>query len=385
MKPEPISRIPSPPGKGERARVRGYASRGNRLPLTPTLSPLSRGEGVFLKSPLLKLSQQKYSSLCALCVLCGCLVLLLPVATNNSFAQAWPTKSLRVVVPFTAASATDTIARIVSERLGAQFGHNVVVENRPGAGGTIGVGTVARAEPDGYSILVHSSSFTVTPTTYPNTSYNTLRDFSGITPLANLPNVLVIAPSRNIRSVKDLVAAAKAKPGTLTYASAGAGSATQLNAERFRLGAGFEGVHVPFKGTPEALTEILTGRVDYYFCPVISVLQFIKDGKLLALAAGSSKRSSALPEVLTTLEAGIPNSDYNFYVGMMLPSKTPRAVVDTLHKNVVTALQTPDTKERLAKLGAEPMLMKPAEFDAYIRKEITSNAALVKAAGVTTN
>jgi tripartite-type tricarboxylate transporter receptor subunit TctC len=312
--------------------------------------------------------------------------LLFAVALQTpALAQTWPAKSLRVVVPFTAASATDTIARIVAERLTQQFGQTLVVENRPGAGGTIGVGTVARAEPDGYTLLVHSSSFTVTPTTYPNTPYNTERDFSGITPLANLPNVLVIAPSKNIRSVKELVASAKAKPGTLTYASAGAGSATQLNAERFRLGAGFEGVHVPFKGTPEALTEILTGRVDYYFCPVISVLQFIKEGKLLALAAGSSKRSSALPEVPTTLEAGVPNSDYNFYVGMMVPSKTPRAIVDTLHKNVVIALQTPDTRERLAKLGAEPMLMTPAEFDTHIRKEIASNAALVKAAGVTAN
>ena len=244
---------------------------------------------------------------------------------------------------------------------------------------------MARAEPDGYSLLVHSSSFTVTPTTYPNTPYDTLRDFSGVTPLGNLPNVLVIAPSKNIRSVKELVAAAKAKPGTLTYASAGAGSATQLNAERFRLGAGIEGVHVPFKGTPEALTDILTGRVDIYFCPVISVLQFIKEGRLLALAAGSSKRSAALPEVATTLEAGIPNSDYNFYVGMMLPAKTPRAVVNTLHDNVARALQTPETKERLAKLGAEPMLMTPVEFDAWIRKEIASNAALVKAAGITVN
>ena len=310
---------------------------------------------------------------------------LAAVAPTFAQAQTWPAKPLRVVVPFTAASATDTIARIVAERLAVQFGQTLVVENRPGAGGTIGVGVVAKAEPDGYTILVHSSSFTVTPTTYPNTPYNTLRDFSGITPLANLPNVLVIAPSRNLRSVKELVAAAKAKPGTMTYASAGAGSATQLNAERFRLGAGFEGVHVPYKGTPEALTEILTGRVDFYFCPVISVLQFIRDGRLLALAAGSSKRSNALPEVPTTLEAGIPNSDYNFYVGMMLPSKTPRAVVDALYRNVVTALQTPDTKERMAKLGAEAMLMTPAEFDAYIRKEIASNATLVKAAGITVN
>ncbi len=319
--------------------------------------------------------------------------LALAVAPATALAQtaasgaspAWPTKSMRVVVPFTAASATDTVARMVAERLSTQFGQNLVVENRPGAGGTIGVGVVARAEPDGYTILVHSSSFTVTPSTYPNQPYDTARDFSGITPLANLPNVLVIAPSKGLRSVKDLVTAAKAKPGTLTYASAGAGSATQLNAERFRLGARFEAVHVPFKGTPEALTDVLTGRVDYYFCPVLSVLQFIKEGRLLALAAGSTKRSSALPDVQTTLEAGIPNSDYNFWVGMMIPSKTARAITDKLYQNTLQALQAPDLRERMAKLGAELMIMKPAEFDAYIRNEIASNAALVKAAAIVVN
>ena len=315
--------------------------------------------------------------LCALCVLCG-------YGLEGS-AQSWPSKPLRVVVPFTAASATDTTARFVAERLSTQLGQTFVVENRPGAGGTIGVGVVAKADPDGYSILVHSSSFTVTPSTYPDTPYNTLRDFAGVTPLANLPNVLVIAPSKNLRSVKELVAAAKAKPNALSYASAGAGSATQLNAERFRLGAGFEAVHVPFKGTPEALTEILTGRVDYYFCPVISVLQFIKEGKLLALAAGSTKRSSALPDVQTTLEAGIPNSDYNFWVGMMVPAKTPRDIVDKLYQNTEKALQSADMKERMAKIGAEPLLMTPKEFDAHIKKEIAINAALVKAAGIKVN
>jgi len=318
--------------------------------------------------------------LTVLCVLSGGLLV-----SNAVSAQTWPTKSLRVVVPFTAASATDTTARVVVERLSSQLGQTFVVENRPGAGGTIGVGVVAKAEPDGYTILVHSSSFTVTPSTYPDTPYNTQRDFAGIMPLANLPNVLVIAPSKGIRSVKELVAAAKAKPGALTYASAGAGSATQLNAERFRLGAGFSAVHVPFKGTPEALTEILTGRVDYYFCPVISVLQFIKEGRLLALAAGSTKRSSALPDVVTTLEAGIPNSDYNFWVGMMVPAKTPREIVDKLYQHTVKALQATDLKERMAKIGAEPMVMTPKEFDAYIKHEITINAALVKAADISVN
>jgi tripartite-type tricarboxylate transporter receptor subunit TctC len=185
--------------------------------------------------------------------------------------------------------------------------------------------------------------------------------------------------------VKELVAAAKAKPGTITYASAGAGSATQLNAERFRLGAGFEGVHVPFKGTPEALTDVITGRVDIYFCPVISVLQFLKEGRVLALAVGSSKRSSALPDLPTTLEAGIPNSDYNFWVGMAVPSKTARGIVSKLYQSTEKAIRTPDLNERMAKLGAEQMLMTPQQFETYIRNEIKTNAALVKAAGITVN
>ena len=300
-------------------------------------------------------------------------------------AQQWPGRPLRVVVPFTIGSATDAVARFVTERLGPQLGQTFVIENRPGAGGTIGMAIAARATPNGYTILVHSSSYTVTPITYPNTPYDTLRDFSGITPLATIPNVLVIAPAKGIRSVKDLVAAAKAKPGTLTYASAGAGSATQLNAERFRLGAGFQGVHVPFKGTPEALTEVVTGRVDIYFCPVISVLQFLKEGRLLGLAVGSSKRSSALPDLPTTLEAGIPNSDYNFWVGMAVPSKTPRNIVAKLHANTEKALQAADMTERMGRLGAQPMLMTPQQFDAYIRNEIATNAALVKAAGIQVN
>ena len=306
-------------------------------------------------------------------------------AQTPDAAANWPNKPLRAVVPFTAGSATDAVARIVSERLGAQLGYTVVIENRPGAGGTIGVGVAAKANPDGYTLLVHSSSYTVTPTTYPNTPYDTLRDFAGITPLANLPNVLVIAPSKNIRSVKELIAGAKAKPGSLTYASAGAGSATQLNAERFRMGAGLEGVHVPFKGTPEALTEIISGRIDIYFCPVISVLQLIKEGRLLGLAVGSTKRSSALPDLATTLELGVAKSDYNFWVGMVVPAKTPAGVVSKLHQQTIRTLQTPDITERMAKLGAEQMQMTPREFDAYIKNEIGINAALVKAAKVNVN
>jgi tripartite-type tricarboxylate transporter receptor subunit TctC len=310
------------------------------------------------------------------------LLLAIPVVAG---AQAWPARPVRVIVPITAGSATDIIARIVFERVAAQLGQNFVIDNRPGASGTIGIAAAAKAEADGYTALVQSSSYTVVPITYSKLDYDTVRDFIGITPLGNVPNILVISPSRGLRSVKELIAAAKAKPGSITYASIGTGTATQLSAERFRLGAGFEGVHVPFKGTPEALNDVLTGRVDFYFCPVISVVQFIKEGKLLALATGSSKRSSALPDVPTTLEAGISNSDYNFWIGMMVRSRTPRAIVTKLHENTVKALHAPEAKERLSKLGAEPMIMTPEEFDRYIKADIAANARLIKAAGIPVN
>jgi tripartite-type tricarboxylate transporter receptor subunit TctC len=304
------------------------------------------------------------------------------VVQGAAGAQTWPAKPLRVVVPFTPGSATDIMARTVSEKLSAQLGQPVLVENRPGAGGTIGVGAVAKSEPDGYTILVHSSSYTVTPSTYQNLPFDTLRDLSGITPLGLLPNVLVISPSKGLHSVKELVAAAKAKPGLMNAASIGIGSATHLNAERFRLGAGIEVVNVPFKGTPEALTEVMTGRVDYYFCPVNAVLPFLKDGRLLALAVGSTKRSVALPDVPTTLEVGVPNSDYNFWVGMFAPAKTPRDLINRLYQETMRALRSADVSEKLARLGAEPMDYPPEQFNAYIRNEITLNAALVKAAGI---
>ena len=210
-----------------------------------------------------------------------------------------------------------------------------------------------------------------------------MRDLTGITPLALLPQVLVISPDKGIKTVPDLVKAARAKPGAMNYASAGVGTATQLNAERFRMGAGIEVVHVPFKGTPEALTEIIAGRVDYYFCPVNAVLPLIAGKQLLALAMGSTKRSLALPDVATTLEAGIANSDYNFWVGMAVPSKTPRDIVNRLHAETAKALASAEVRASMAKLGAEPMLMKLEEFDSYIRNEIKTNAALVKAAGIT--
>ena len=310
------------------------------------------------------------------------LVLLPCAALSETRAQTWPDKPVRIVVPLTAGSATDVMARIVAQRLSEQLGQPFIVDNKPGAGGTIGVGLVARAKPDGYTILVQSSSYTITPTTYPNTQYDTLRDLAGVTPLALLPQVLVIAPSKGITSVQALVAAAKAKPGVFNYASAGVGTANQLNAERFRVGAGIDAVHVPFKGTPEALNEVMAGRVDYYFCPVNVCLSLINDKRLLALAMGSTKRSAVLPDLPTTLELGIAESNYNFWVGMFLPAGTPRDIVDRLYRETEKALANKDVQASLAQLGAEPMLVPPEQFDREIAREIATNAALVKAAGI---
>lgn len=303
----------------------------------------------------------------------------------NATAQAWPTKTVRAVVPFTPGSGTDIAARSMSDRLSALIGQQVIVENRPGAGGTIGAGLVAKSDPDGHTVLVQSSAHTVNPWIYSSLPYDTLRDFSGVTPMVSLPNVLVIAPSKGIRSVRDLIAAAKAKPGEINYASAGAGSATHLNAEKFRIQAGFEGTHIPYKGSPEAITEVVTGRVDYFFSPVVSALSQIRDGRLLALAVGSAKRSSVLPDVPTTVEAGVAGSDYNFWVGMLVPSRTSRDIIGRMHGEVAKALASPEVRERLSKLGAEPMPMTPEQFDAYIREEIVVNERIIKAAGIKGN
>ncbi len=315
-------------------------------------------------------------------LLAAALAAALAVAATHVPAQTYPTKPIRLIVPFTAGSTTDIIARGVADRLSANLAQNLIVDNRAGAGGTIGAAVVASANPDGYTLLVHSSSHTVNPAMYAKLPYDTVGDFAGITPLASLPNVLVIAPSKGIRSVKELIAAAKAKPGSINYASAGAGSATHLNAEKFRFRAGFEGTHIPFKGSPDALVEVMTGRVDFYFCPVAPALAFIRDGKLIGLAVGSPKRSSVLPEVPTTAEAGVPGSEYNFWIGMLAPGKTPRAIVTRLYHETQNALSSPEVKKRFADLGADPMAMTPAEFDAYIKQELAANIALAKAAGL---
>jgi tripartite-type tricarboxylate transporter receptor subunit TctC len=237
-----------------------------------------------------------------------------PLLAQTSSAQIWPTKRVQVIVPFSPGSATDLLPRTVFEHVAAKVGQTFIIENRPGGGGAMGVSAVAKADPDGYTVLVHSNALVTAPAIQ-SMPYDPVQDFAGITPLGNVPLVLVISPDKNIKTLKELVAAAKAKPGSINYAAAGIGTPPHLTTERFRLAAQFEGQVVPFKGAPEALTEVLTGRVDFYFCPIVPAMPFIRDGKLLALAVSSSKRASALPDVPTTVEAGFPNSDFDFWIG----------------------------------------------------------------------
>jgi tripartite-type tricarboxylate transporter receptor subunit TctC len=298
-------------------------------------------------------------------------------------ADAWPSRPLRVVIPFTAGSTVDIIGRIVLEPLAAQLGQPIVVENRGGAGGSIGAAAVAKADPDGYTLLINASAHSAAPAIYPNLSYDTARDFSAVVSFGSVPNVTVISPARGIRTLPELIAAAK--NSSLTFASAGIGSATHWSAERLLLSAGVKALHVPFKGGPEALTEVMTGRVDF-MCPgVSSSLAFIREGKLIPLAVCTPTRTAALPDVPTSLEAGYPDSDYTFWNGMFVPAATPRDIVERLYKDTEQVLQRPGVRARFAPQGIEPMPLTPAEFDALVRKEIAINMALVKAAGLKFN
>ena len=312
-------------------------------------------------------------------------ILALAVASTETGAQPWPTRLIRAIVPYTAGSATDVTARVILNQVSNELGQPIVVENRVGAGGTIGTSAVAKADPDGYTILVQSSALTIAPAIYQNLIYDTARDLAPVTPLGISPNVLIISPSRGIKTIHELVSAAKAKPGSLTFASAGVGTNTHLSVERFRLQAGFEAVHVAFKGGSEAITEVIAGRVDFAFLPIGIVLSHIREGKLAALAVNGPKRAWALPDVPTTLEAGFTDSDYPIWWATFVPAKTPRDIVDKLHRETLKAMQAPNVQEKLTLIGVDPLVLTPPELDAHIKDELSMNAALVKATGVKAN
>lgn len=304
----------------------------------------------------------------------------IPIGSVN--AETWPAKPLRAIIPFAAGSITDIVPRIVLEKLSAQIGQPIIVDNRPGGAQTIGANAVAKAEPDGYTFLVNSSAHVIAPALNPNLGYDPTRDFAAVIPLGVVPSVLVVSPAKGFKKVSEFVAAAKARPGAMNFASAGVGTATHLGAMQFQASAGIEAVHIPFKGGSEAITEVIAGRVDFFLAPIGVALPHVKDGRLAALVVNSTNRSGALPEVPTTAEVGLKNAEYPFWIGVFVPAKTSREIVAALHRETLKALQDATVRAKLAELGVDQIILTPEEFDARIRSEIATNAALVEAIGL---
>lgn len=307
---------------------------------------------------------------------------LLAAGSLQAFAQEYPNKPVHVIITFPAGSATDIVGRVVAQKLSELWGQPVLPENRAGAGGSIGTAVVAKSASDGYTLLINSSAHAVNPAFYAKLPYDTLKDLVDIAPLAGQPNVLVVPPNSPIKSVADLIAAAKAKPGAINFASAGVGSGTHLNLEKFKLATGVSVTHIPYKGTPEVLGDLLSGRVDYYFAPISAAISAMRSGKLRPLAVSTAKRSTQLPDVPTVAESGAPGFEFTLWFGLWAPAGTPANVVEKINRDVNRAIADPGVSAQLAKLGNDTMSMTPAEFGKFVRREIGDYAKVIKAAGI---
>ena len=302
------------------------------------------------------------------------------VTAATVHAQAWPTRPIRLISPFPAGSASDTTARVVVDQISQILGQSVIVEPQAGAGGIIGFQMVAKANPDGYTLVTSSSSMANGKVLHSKLPYDVLRDFTPVAMFGEQPNVLVASKQSGFKTVGDLIAAAKAKPGTLTFASAGVGSTSHMAGERFRLAAKIDVRHIPFR--ENGLTEVMAGRIDYYFIPLAAAASVLHSGKLTALAVSTPKRSALLPDVPTVAEAGYPGAESTFWVGLSAPAKTPASVVDKIHDATEKALQVASVKEHLAKLGVEPVLMSVAQFTKFFNDDYAATMQLAKDAHV---
>jgi tripartite-type tricarboxylate transporter receptor subunit TctC len=298
------------------------------------------------------------------------------------YAQGYPNKPVHVIITFPPGSGTDIVGRLVTQKLSEFWGQPVVVENRGGAGGSIGSAVIAKAPADGYMLLINSNAHAVNPAIYATLPYDTLKDFVDIAPLSGAPNVLVVSSSSNIKSLVDFIAEAKAKPGKTNFASAGIGSGTHLNLEKFKLATGIDVTHIPYKGTQEVMSDLFSQRVAAYFSPISPAIPFVRDGRLRALGVTSPKRSSSMPDVPTVAEAGVPGFEFTLWFGLWGPAGMPADLVAKINKDVNRALASADVTERLAKLGNDPMVMTPQEFSRLVRKEIDDYARIIKAAGI---
>jgi tripartite-type tricarboxylate transporter receptor subunit TctC len=297
-------------------------------------------------------------------------------------AEQWPSRLIKATIPFGAGSATDVVPRLVFDRLAMELGQPIVIENRPGAGGTLGTATVAKADPDGYSILADSSALTIAPAIFPNLTFDTTKDLAAVLMIGSSANVMIVPASRLWKTVQDFVTDARAKPGSISFGSVGIGSAVHISAEKFRLAAGIEATHVPYRGGAEVISDILGGRLDFYFCPLATALPLIRDGRVHALLVSTPKRVVDLPDVPTPLEAGLKNAESAIWFGVFVPARTPRDIVDKLHAAGVKVLTDPLMQESLKKLGVEALPMTPAEMDDLVRREIAVNLEVITAAGI---
>jgi len=297
----------------------------------------------------------------------------------------YPSRAIHIVVGFTPGGGPDITARYVAQKLGERLKQQVIVDNRPGAGGTIAANMVAHSNPDGYTLLSVSSAHAVAPAIYAKLPYDTLKDFAGITETASSSYVLVTSPSAGMRSVADLLAAAKAKPGQLNFASAGVGSGTHFAAEIFKAMAGIDVVHVPFKGIPEPLAETMTGRVQFFMAPIANAVNLVRDGKLAALAVSSSKRQELLPDVPTIAEAGVPGYESILWFGLLTSSGVPQAIVAKLNREIVHILSEPELKERWNRIGMEPRPMTAEAFDKVVRDDIAIFTKIARDANIRAN
>jgi tripartite-type tricarboxylate transporter receptor subunit TctC len=306
---------------------------------------------------------------------------ILAAGAAQAFA-AYPDKPVHVVITFPPGSGADITGRVATQKLSEIWGQPIVVENRGGAGGSIANAVVAKAAPDGYTLLVDASAHVTTPWMYKTLPYNVLKDFVEIAPIAGQPDVLVVNPQSRFKSLKDLIEEAKANPGKINFASAGVGSGTHLNLEKFKLAAGINVTHIPYKGSPEVVTDLIGGRIDAYWIPISVGTSFIKDGKLKALAVSSTQRASQLPEVPTVAEAGVPGFEFTLWFGLWGPAHMSPKLVSKINKDMETALSSPDVKDHMAKLGNQIMYMTPSQFGRFVRSEMKDYGKMLKTAGV---
>jgi tripartite-type tricarboxylate transporter receptor subunit TctC len=303
-------------------------------------------------------------------------------AAHAQSAAPYPVRPIRIVVPQSAGASTDLTARLIGQKLNVVFGQPVIVDNRPGAGSIIGTDLVAKATPDGYTLLVVASSITLNPTLHKNLPFDPVRDLAPITQLSSFPNMLVVHPAVPVKTVKDLIALAKAKPRGINYGSSGTGTGTHLSAELFKYMTGVDMVHVPYKGGGPAVQALLGGQVQLNFATIVSVLPHVRGGKLRAVAVTTAKRSPSAPDVPTIAESGVPGYDHGPWNGFLAPAKTPRTVIARLNEEVARILHTPETRAVFTNEGAEPVGNKPEEFGAIIRDETAKWAKVIRAAGI---